>query len=94
MKILHLNLKKKWFVQIRSGNKRAEFRLAKPYWMKRLFNKKFDIVRFKNGYQKDAPTFDIEWISTNIWVGIYPETNKIETMYRIQLGKLLTGDKQ
>lgn len=36
MKILHLNLKKKWFDMILSGEKKEEYRAFKPYWNKRL----------------------------------------------------------
>ena len=65
-KILHLTLKKKWFDLIASGEKKKEYRECKPYWEKRLFYpdespRHFDIVRFKNGYQKDAPVIDVEF---------------------------------
>jgi hypothetical protein len=33
---LHLNLKKKWFDMIASGEKKEEYRELKPYWVKRL----------------------------------------------------------
>jgi hypothetical protein len=67
MKTLHLNLKKKWFDMIASGEKKEEYREIKPYWDKRLvienFNgdkfKHFDVVVFKNGYSKDAPTITV-----------------------------------
>ena len=66
MKILHLTLKKKWFDLIKSGEKTAVYIEDKPYWQKRLVNKDgigkhFDIVRFRNGYQKDSPTIDVEF---------------------------------
>lgn len=35
-KILHLNLKKKWFDMILSGRKQHEYREIKPYWIKRI----------------------------------------------------------
>lgn len=41
MRILHLTLKKKWFDMILSGEKKEEYREAKPYWENRLMN--FDI---------------------------------------------------
>jgi len=58
--ILHLTLKKKWFDMIVSGEKREEYREIKPYWIKRLEGKHFDIIRAYNGYHKGRPTFDIE----------------------------------
>lgn len=36
MIILHLNLKKKWFDMIVSGEKKEEYREIKPYWIHRL----------------------------------------------------------
>jgi len=71
MKILHLNLKKKWFDMILSGEKKEEYREMKPYWQRRLVKegywhsqavKDFDIIRFKNGYQKDAREMDVEFL--------------------------------
>jgi len=77
MRILHLTLKKKWFDMIASGEKKEEYREWKPYWAKRLTEgmaaacaiyagskrgwNKYDVVRFKNGYSKDALVFDIEF---------------------------------
>lgn len=63
MKTLHLNLKKKWFDMILSGEKTEEYREIKPYWEKRLFHKlypkimqfrDYDYVVFSNGYSKTA----------------------------------------
>ena len=66
MKILNLTVKKKWFDLIKSGEKKIEYREGKPYWNKRLVNecgygKRFDIVRFRNGYRKCSPTIDVEF---------------------------------
>jgi len=59
MRILHLTLKKQWFDMIASGKKLEEYRELKPYWHKRL-NKKYDAIKFRNGYSKDAPSLLIE----------------------------------
>lgn len=83
MKILHLTLKKKWFDMIASGEKPYEYREVKPYWTKRLFEskwdddekvwkispKKYDIVRFRNGYTKNAPTIDVQLIFITVGFG-------------------------
>ena len=65
MRILHLTLKKRWFELIAVGTKKHEYRTDKPYWRKRLVengeSKEFDVVRFKNGYSKTAPTMDVEF---------------------------------
>ena len=65
-RILHLTLTKHWFDLIASGEKTNEYREQKPHWEKRLLNedgtpKVFDIVRFRNGYNKTSPTMDIEF---------------------------------
>jgi len=96
MKILHLTLKKKWFDMIASGEKKEEYREVKPYWRKRLNDKndnyrEFDIVRFKNGYQKNAPFVDVELRGINLantgkqeW-GAEP----FQVYYILSLGKIL-----
>lgn len=92
MKILHLNLKKEWFDKIKSGEKIHEFREYKEYWTKRLCDKntfkKYDVIEFKNGYQKNAPTIIAEFKSTEL-------KNDIETplgfgnFYVINIGNIL-----
>ncbi|MCW3110536.1 MAG: hypothetical protein JWQ09_5042 [Segetibacter sp.] len=73
-KILHLTLKKQWYNLIEAGIKIEEYREIKDYWITRLTRykdlgghyglqdvvKKFDIITFKNGYQKDARTMSFE----------------------------------
>jgi len=46
MKTLHLNLKKKWFDMIKSGEKKSEYRELTAYWAARL-------VTFKNEMYPD-----------------------------------------
>lgn len=36
--MLVFNLKKEWFEKIKSGEKTTEYRLLKPYWIKRINN--------------------------------------------------------
>lgn len=36
--MLIFNLKKEWYEKIKSGEKTIEYREAKPYWSKRIFN--------------------------------------------------------
>jgi hypothetical protein len=54
-KVLHLNLYRKYFDQIRSGIKRYEYRSMTPYWTKRLKGKDYDYILFRNGYGKHRP---------------------------------------
>lgn len=51
-KILHLNLKKEYFNDIKDNKKDLEFRLHNDYWKKRLINREYDEVHFKLGYPK------------------------------------------
>ncbi len=94
-RILHLNLKKKWFYLIAQGKKKAEYRLITPYWKKRLFGDSFkpiskrripinfDEVHFRNGYNNSSPFMRIKWegIGINWFEG--------RRCYAIQLGKVL-----
>lgn len=71
---LKLTLKRKWFDMIAFGEKKEEYREIKPYWLVRLTNQKgnslshshlwefkqYDIIEFKNGYSKDAPSMLVE----------------------------------
>lgn len=74
-KTLHLNLIRKWFDMIKSGEKKEEYREQKDYWSKRLIAnyeqlneeggglvwfKSFDTITFSNGYSKDRDQFEIE----------------------------------
>ncbi|MDC7994442.1 ASCH domain-containing protein [Altibacter sp. HG106] len=98
--ILNLTLKKKWFDLIKSGVKKEEYREVKDYWQNRLEKprtapfvirfKDFDCIRFRNGYAKDAPTFDIELKGIEYGTG-NPEwgAEKGKTYYVLSLGKIL-----
>lgn len=89
-RILYLTLKKQWFDMINQGIKTEEYREIKPYWTKRLENKTYDVVIFKHGYAKDAPTMSFEINSIEIkegntkW-GAIPN----QKYYVISLGKRL-----
>lgn len=60
MRILHLTLKRKWFLEIAFGKKRCEYRLVKPYWIARLLYREFDEIHFRNGYRADSPFMRVE----------------------------------
>lgn len=61
MKTLHLVVNKKWFDQIKSGEKKEEYREVKPFWEKRL-SKEYDQILFQLGYSKNAPKMVLELI--------------------------------
>ena len=56
MKILHLNLKKEYFDDIKNKRKLFEYREDNEYWRKRLVNVDYDEVHFKLGYPKSDDT--------------------------------------
>ena len=76
---------------IRSGIKKEEYREIKPYWRKRLLNKKFDAIHFRNGYAKDAPCFTIKLTGFYRSLGIVewgaPEGKEV---FILQLGEIIT----
>ena len=65
-KVLHLNLYRKYFDEIASGIKTIEYRDITPYWTKRLSNKNYDYIYFRNGYSKDAPMMLVEYKGVTI----------------------------
>lgn len=66
---LHLTLTKNWFDLILSGEKKEEYREIKPYWEKRLMEKTYDNVIFRNGYATNAPQFTIKLKSITQGIG-------------------------
>lgn len=57
---------------IASGEKKEEYREIKPYWRNRLIDinfKRFDVVKFRNGYSKDSPTITVEFIRCDMAEG-------------------------
>ena len=90
MKILHMTLKKKWFDIILSGVKTEEYREIKPYWDTRL-SKQYDIVRFKNGYNKYSSVFDIELKGIKKGIGNREWGGSSDVVYILQLGQILAS---
>lgn len=93
-KTLHLNLKKKWFDMVLSGEKKEEYREIKPYWTKRLkdflVKKTFDTITFSNGYTKNRPQFEIELKEIVFEVGnTYWGADYGKEYYVFKLGKIL-----
>jgi hypothetical protein len=62
---IYLVLKTEWFKMIRSGEKKEEYRALSTYWKKRLMPDKktirqFRTIRFRLGYNADAPDMIVE----------------------------------
>ena len=66
------------FDRILNGSKKTEYRDKTDYWKTRLENKKFDLIKFRNGYQKNARVMLVEHKGMNI-------TDR----YEIGLGKII-----
>lgn len=82
MNRLHLSLYKKWFDEILSGNKKIEYREIKPYY-DRILNKKYNEVKFVNGYGNFRPFIIAEIVYIH----------KSDKFYEIHLGKIIeTGN--
>jgi hypothetical protein len=100
LRILHLTLTKEPFEMIASGVKLEEYRTIKPYWWTRLTDKtilagmrkdkEFDIVRFKNGYGKNAPEMDVQWKGMEMGVGKKEWGASGNKQFIIKLGKVLS----
>jgi len=92
MRILHLTLKKKWFDMIASGEKREEYRELKDYWERRIENKTFDAIQFRNGYAKNAPKLLIELKGIGIGVPVCKQewgATGYDEVYILKLGNIL-----
>ena len=79
MKVLHLNLFRKYFDAILNGEKTTEYREVTSYWSKRLEGRHYDVIQFRNGYAKIAPTMVVEYKGMTI------DDNR----YAIKLGNIL-----
>jgi hypothetical protein len=82
-KILHLTLHRQFFAAIAAGKKRTEYRKAKPYWRKRLEDRQYDIVKFRNGYARNAPEMLVEFR------GVRRDGRGRNADYAIRLGRIL-----
>ena len=79
MRVLHLNLYRKYFDAILKGTKTIEYRDITPYWSKRLEGRYYYVIKFRNGYAKVAPEMVVEYKGIDIDNG----------KYAIQLGEIL-----
>jgi hypothetical protein len=77
--ILELTLRRKYFAEVAAGIKKTEYREAKQYWKSRLEGRSCDVVRFRNGYTKNAPEVTVQFR------GVRRQGKE----YAIRLGKIL-----
>lgn len=67
--ILLLRLTEEWFYKIHSGEKTEEYRELKNYWAKRLISKRYNAIKFVNGFGSDRPWMIIEYKQLGIGMG-------------------------
>ena len=85
-KILHLNLYRKYFDAIVNGTKTIEYRDKTDYWKKRIEDREYDIIKFRNGYAKDAPSMLVEHKG---YGEVIRTGNGVGVEYEIKLGKII-----
>jgi hypothetical protein len=81
--ILHLNLHRQFFAAIAAKTKRIEYRAQTPYWKKRLEDRHYDVIHFRNGYATRAPEMLVEFR------GLRRYGKGRNAYYAIQLGCIL-----
>ncbi|MGE5521790.1 MAG: ASCH domain-containing protein [Candidatus Dadabacteria bacterium] len=90
MNILHLTIKRQYFLEILEGLKKEEYREDKEYWAERLEGKEksFTHILFKNGYNTDAPEMLVECKGIQLEIWKYKDIHE-EFVWVIKLGKIL-----
>jgi hypothetical protein len=81
--ILHLNLHREFFDAIACKRKLIEYRKQSSYWRKRLEDRTYAAVLFRNGYAKDAPEMLVEFR------GLRRYGRGRGAYYAIRLGRIL-----
>ena len=46
---------------LRKKTKRFEYRDYTPYWRRRIENREYDVIHFRNGYATEAPEMLVEY---------------------------------
>lgn len=60
-RILHLNLHRKYFADIVARTKKLEYRAYTTYWRRRIENREYNVIQFRNGYATKAPEMLVEY---------------------------------
>jgi hypothetical protein len=81
--ILYLNLHREYFAAMAQKKKRIEHRKQSRHWRKRLEERKYDAIIFRNGYAKDAPEIVVEFR------GLRRYGTGCTAYYAILLGRIL-----
>lgn len=81
--ILHLILERDPFDQIAKKTKRFEYRQYTPYWRRRIQNRRYDFIHFRNGYATKAPEMLVEFRGCRI------QDKGRNKEFAIRLGRIL-----
>ena len=73
VKILRLPVNTNWYKMIQSGELTFDYREIKPYWIKRLEDKEYDIVEFYHRFDKSLEPMKFKF--KNIHKGIFTDYN-------------------
>jgi hypothetical protein len=80
---LYLNIEREYFDAIAARRKRVEYRDRTPYWKKRLEDRRYDLILFRNGYATKAPEMLVEFR------GVRRIGKGCNAQYAIRLGNIL-----
>ena len=80
---LLLRLKRCWFDAIAAGYKVDEYRKATEYWRKRIEDRQYSSIVFKNGYGQERPSMRVNYD------GWSKQTVEGEEYYVLHLGPIL-----
>jgi hypothetical protein len=80
---LHLNLHREFFAAIAARTKKTEYRSRTPYWRTRLEGRRYDLIKFRNGYATRAPEMLVEF------AGLRRQGRGTNALYAIRLGRIL-----
>ena len=81
--VLHLNLHREFFAAIAARTKKTEYRSRTPYWRTRLEGRRYDVIKFRNGYDTRAPELLVEF------AGLRRQGRGASAKYAIRLGRIL-----
>ena len=79
---LSLNLHREFFAAILAGEKKVEYRNNTPYWRKRLLERRYQEIHFRNGYATRAPYMRVECLGIR-------RPNRSSGVFSIRLGKVI-----
>lgn len=96
MKTLHLNLHKKWFDMIASGEKKEEYRELSDYWkvrMKKVRLENIKTITFSNGYRRGRKQMVVSLKYISIRTGLKEwGAEEAEVYFVLHLGNILNSN--